>query len=329
MRALITGGLGFVGRQLAQHLVSCGDDVAVTYKPEEGKSVQDLIDGSPKATSFTGIPRSVQTFGLDIVDGDSVSQLLKLAQPDTLYHLAAISSVHLAEKDKKSVVDVNVFGTLNILEAVKEFSPNTKILFVSSSEVYGEPRPGSLPLTEMSELRPANIYGWSKAAADMAAFKSAYRDRTHVVRVRPFNHIGPGQSDVFSVSSFAKQVAAIKLKQAEPVIEVGNLDPKRDFCDVGDIVRGYREALLNGKPAEVYNLCSGQSHQMKQILDLIIKRSGIEVEVKVDPARVRPVEVTEIVGSFQRAQKDLGWKPRVELEASIDTVLAYWMEALS
>jgi GDP-4-dehydro-6-deoxy-D-mannose reductase len=186
-----------------------------------------------------------------------------------------------------------------------------------------------LPLIESAELRPTSVYGVSKAAADALVFKCCYRDQLHTIRVRPFSHIGPGQAEHFAISSFAKQVALVKLGKQEPVIKVGNLDVKRDYSDVSDIVRGYREALLNGKAGEAYNLCSGISVEVGDLLQRLITLSGVDMEVVQDPARVRTVDIPEIVGSFEKASRDFGWKPRVERDAMLDSLLAYWLDALS
>lgn len=318
MRALITGGHGFVGRHLAAHLVSCGDDIALTYLPGEN-------DQGNKVP----IPKSAQSLALDVTNRKMVGEVLSLLKPDVVFHLAGISFVPQGESDLRGVFEVNTFGTLNVLDGIKQHSPKSKLLVVSSAEVYGNPRPGGLPLTELSELRPTSSYGVSKASADLAAFKYWYREGVHVVRVRPFPHIGPGQSDSFAISSFAKQVAAVKLKKAEPIIKVGNLEARRDYCDVSDVVRGYREALLNGKPGDVYNFCSGESFGIGELLQMLISLAEVNVEVVQDPSRVRRVDIPDLCGSYARAHKDFGWKPRVEREAMLDGLLSYWLDVLS
>lgn len=322
MRALVTGGHGFVGRHLAHHLVKCGDDVAVTYLADSNRasnSDEELID----------LPKACQSMALDVTDRKAVTDLLTVLQPDVVYHLAGLTFVPEAERDLRRVFEVNTFGTINVMDALVECCPETRLLFVSSAEVYGQPRPGSLPLTEQSELLPISTYGVSKVAADSAAYKYFHREGLHVVRVRPFPHIGPGQSARFAVSSFARQVAAVKLGKASSVIQVGNLEPRRDYSDVSDIVRGYREAILNGKNGEAYNLCSGESVEIGDLLQSLVKLAGIEVEVVVDPERVREVDIKDLVGSYEKAQRDFGWKPRVEREAMLDSLLAHWLEVLS
>lgn len=319
MKALITGGHGFVGRHLAQHLLRCGDDVILTYLPGDTLSEQNSV----------AIPAAAQSVALDITNREMVDQVISLLQPDLVYHLAAISFVPQGEDDVSKVFEVNCFGTMNLLSAVSKYAPHSRFLFISSAEVYGNPRPGSLPLTELSELRPMSAYGLSKAAADLAVFKYFYREKLHVVRVRPFPHIGPGQSENFAISSFAKQCAAVKLGKMPPIIKVGNLEVKRDYCDVSDVVRGYREAILNGKPGEAYNFCSGESISIGDLLQTLIKLAEIEVEIQEDPSRVRHVDIGDLCGSCKKAGKDFGWRPRVEREAMLDTILAYWLDTLS
>ena len=320
MRALITGGLGFAGRHLAHHLVRCGDDVALTsFVAEAGLEDANKVE----------IPKSCQVMRLDVSDAKAVDELITVLQPDVVYHLAGITYVPDAERDVHQVMNTNATGTINLLEALVARAPEARFLCISSSEVYGEPRPGGLPLTELSELRPISSYGVSKCGAELAAHKYSYRDSLHVVRIRPFPHIGPGQSEMFALSSFAKQVAAIKLGQMSPTIKVGNLEVRRDYSDVSDIVRGYREAILNGKNGEVYNLCSGESVEIGEMLQSLIRLAGVDAEIVVDPERVRDVDISDLVGSYEKAQRDFGWKPRVERDAMLDTLLAYWLEVLS
>lgn len=324
MRALIIGGSGFVGRHLAKHLVACGDDVIVTQTSVAEQSITSGLE----CGLVVDLPRTVQTVVLDITDKESVVQLLSVAAPDVIYHLAAHTFVPDGERNPQAMIDVNLTGTLNVLDAIVSTKIATRLLYVSSSEVYGIPRPGSMPLTESSELRPASVYGWTKAAADLAVFQYHARSQVNAVRVRPFTHTGPGQRPSFALASFAKQVAMIKLGKSKPVISVGNLEARRDYSDVADIVRGYREVLLNGKGGAAYNLCSGHSVVVGDCLRSLIEIAKVEVEIVEDPARVRPLDIPEIVGSYQLAKKELGWSPRVDLSGTLHGLLASWLEAL-
>lgn len=336
MRALITGGVGFAGRHLAQHLVACGDDVIVTQIPPAKNSLFGNLQGGASnggSTKVSGLdvplPKAVQTVVLDVTDAKAVRDLLSLARPDAIYHLAAITFVPDADNNPRLAYDVNFSGSLNLFDAHRDVCPRARVLYVSSSEVYGQPRPGTLPITELAELRPVSAYGTSKAAADLAAYQYAFKHRLEIVRVRPFTHTGPGQASSFALSSFARQVAEIKLGKSAPVVHVGNLEVKRDYSDVSDIVRGYREALLNGKRGGVYNLCSGKSMAIGELLQQLLKVAEVEAEIRVDESRVRAVDIPEIWGSCALAQKELGWHQRVELEGTLHSLFAYWIESLS
>ena len=322
MRVLITGGCGFAGRHLAHHLVKCGDDVAVTYLPEL------KAEAHKQPPYMISLPQQSQTIALDVTDRENVRKVIQLMKPDVVYHLAGLTYVPDAEKDLRHAFEVNTFGTANVIDALVEYCPDSRFLFVSSAEVYGDARPGTLPLQETTSMRPISTYGVSKAAADLLTFKVTQSSKLHAIRVRPFPHLGPGQSDRFAMSSFAKQVALIKLGRQEPLIHVGNLEARRDYSDVSDIVRGYREAILNGNNGEAYNLCSGKSMVIGDLLNMLIKISETDAKVEVDPARVREIEIVDLYGSHQKANKDFGWKPRVELEDALGSLFAFWVEAL-
>jgi GDP-4-dehydro-6-deoxy-D-mannose reductase len=328
MRVLVTGGSGFAGTHLAKHLVECRDDVALTYLSEKdaprSPELAMLEEVRKKA-----VPRSVQHIALNVCNPQEVRQVISLMQPDVIYHLAAISFVPSGEDAIRDVFQVNTMGTLALLEAVKECCPLARVLLVSSSEVYGIPRPGALPLIESAEMRPVSTYGVSKSAAEQLGYKFSVRDGLHVISVRPFPHIGPYQEDRFALSSFARQIAEIKLGKREAVIEVGNIEVKRDFSDVSDIVRGYREAALNGRNGEVYNLCSGNAYVLSDLIGMLLSIAGVEAEIKVDEKRVRATDIQEHLGSYAKAGKDFGWKPRVEVEAMLGSLFAYWLEVLS
>lgn len=329
MRVLVTGGAGFAGTHLAKHLVECRDDVALTYLPMKNETNKSITGSALDEARKNAVPRSVQHIALDICKPEEVRQVLSLMQPDVIFHLAAISFVPSGEDLVREVFEVNTMGTLNLLEAVKDCCPQAKVLLVSSSEVYGIPRPGTLPLTEQTELRPVSTYGVTKAAAEHLGYKYSVRDGLHVISVRPFPHVGPYQEDRFALSSFAKQAAEIKLGKREPVIEVGNIEVKRDFSDVSDIVRGYREAVMNGRNGEIYNLCSGNSYILSDLISMLLKQASVEAEVRVDESRVRATDIPEHIGSYAKAAKDFGWKPRVEVEAMLGSLFAYWLETLS
>lgn len=297
MRALITGADGFVGTHLAQHLESSGDTVIAT-------SLQGEIK-------------------LDVTDRLACAEILEQFQPEVIYHLAAISFVPQAENHFEQVLQVNVSGTYNIIRAARAVLSAPKLVFISSAEVYGKITPKELPLTEGTELRPANNYSLSKAMAEQVVNRYLQSGAIEAVILRPFNHIGSGQDNRFVAASFAYQLAQIVQEKTPPVMKVGNLAAKRDFSHVKDIVQAYRLAALHGKGT--YNLCSGQTISIQSILDTLRDIAGIDIEVQEDPARMRPSEVPEIYGSYDRAAKELGWKPEISLRQALEEAYQFWL----
>lgn len=334
MRVLITGGLGFAGSHLARHLVDCRDDVAVTYLPDKNVDQNSNLIKSDFSRQLeterkNNLPKQVQQVALDVTNSEHLEQILSLMKPDVIYHLAGISYVPSGDQNSDLVYRVNTNGTKLLLDSVKKCCPASRVLLVSSAQVYGSPRVSSQPFIETSELRPMSAYGVSKASAEMLCHKAVLSDGLQVVIVRPFTHVGPYQEDTFSLSSFAKQVALVKLGRKEPILEVGNIEVKRDFSDVSDIVRGYRECVLNGRVGEAYNLCSGNSYLLKDLIEQLIKISGVTIEVKVDEDRLRTTDIPELFGSYQKALKEFGWRPRVEAEAFLGGLFTYWLEFLN
>jgi GDP-4-dehydro-6-deoxy-D-mannose reductase len=263
---------------------------------------------------------------LDLRDPKAVRALIDEVRPDEVYHLAAESSVAASYSDPWATIENNVRAQLNLLEAARACAPSARILVVGSNEEYGAPVEGGLPLTEESPLRPGSPYAVSKLTQDFLGLQYALAHGLSVVRVRPFNHTGPGQSERFVVPAFASQIARIEAGQQEPVVRVGNLSAGRDFSDVRDIVRGYRLALLDGLDGEAYNLASGHSVSVRQVLDRLVSLSTVSVQVVVDPALLRPVDVPEVYGSAEKLHRAAGWEPRIPFEQTLADTLDYWRE---
>lgn len=304
MRALVTGAFGFAGLHLLQHLESSGDNIL--------------------AASLEAPPSGLKcpTTAIDVTSIESCLKCIGDFKPEVIYHLAGMAFAPDAEKDFNKALLVNTGGTFNVLRACTELKLKTKVIVVSSSEVYGKLTEADLPVSELSPAYPTHSYGLSKATVELVA-KRFEREVNSVV-VRAFNHIGPGQRPDFVVSSFAKQLAEISLGKSEPVIRVGNLDAKRDFTDVRDIVRGYRLAAQKGEGT--INLCSGQAVAIQTVLDELIKVSGLKVKVEKDPTRMRPSEMPILYGSYSKAETTLGWKPVVPLQKSLTDAFNYWRE---
>lgn len=310
-KLLLTGANGFVGSVLLKHLLSAGYQVTcTTTSPTESKS---------------GDYESIQ---LDIRDTKAVEATVRKVKPTHLIHLAAISNVATSFSDPYLTWETNVLGTINILEAIKNQAPNCFSLFVSSSEVYGSAFKSNVPLNEDSKCLPLNPYAASKLATE-AAIGQYFATSLRGVIARPFNHIGPGQSPDFVTASFAKQIATIENARQEPIIHVGNLDANRDFLDVHDVCRAYIKLLeceQNGLPHHIYNICSGKAYKIRELLEMMLSQSNTNIDIRLDPARLRPSDIPFAVGCNNRIITDIGWHPEKSIEDALGSLLNYWRE---
>lgn len=305
MKALITGACGFVGRHLAHHLRECGDVVMGTDKSKDAPGIPDILYEK-----------------LDIRNFEECSRVIGSFAPDVIYHLAGIAFVPDAEKNFDDTLAINVGGVHNVIRIPHLLERKTTIVVVSSAEVYGKIASGNLPITENTPLQPTTNYGLSKVFGEQVAERYGRGKWINSVIVRPFNHIGPGQSEQFVASNFAKQIASIKKGKQEPVLFVGNLDAKRDFTDVRDIVRGYRMAAVKGKG--VYNLSSTKTYSIRELLEKLIEISGVSIDLKVDSNRLRPSDIPVLSGDASKARQELGWEPELSLDKSLQDLLNYW-----
>ena len=301
MKALITGAGGFVGPILARELHENGWEVI-------GADRKDHYDGD-----FPGDHKP-----LDVLDVDQVTSVLRECQPNVVFHLAAITFVPEAEKDIKKTFDVNVIGTANVCEAITQVEQVSRLVHVSSAEVYGEIHDEELPLVENTPVRPVHNYGLSKLASEQVVDKYVRRSNLSAVVLRPFNHIGPAQNARFVAASFARQLASIAKGEAEPVIRVGNLAAERDFSHVNDIVRAYR--IVAEKGSGTYLLCSGRPVSIQYLLDCLIEISGLDVKIEQDPSRMRAADTPVVYGNPQRAKDDLGWEVEISLEDTLKEI---------
>jgi len=295
MQVFVTGAAGFVGRRLQARLEAGGAQVI-------GTDVE-----------------------LDVGDAGRVADAVSAARPDAIVHLAAISFVPEAASNPEAVYRVNFLGAHSVLEATRKLSPGVRLLLVGSGYVYGAADPGAPPFAESSPLRPDSPYAWSKAAADLLG--GVYADQgVDVVRVRPFNHTGPGRPDHFVESSFARQIAEIEAGLRPPKMAVGNLDAVRDFLDLEDVLDAYVRLLDPEVPVGVYNVASGKSTSIRDLLDLLLAESSIRPEVTVDQARWRPADSS--VGSAERLEKAIGWAPKIPLRETLKRLLDGWRETV-
>lgn len=311
MRVLITGIAGFAGRHLLDHLLATSDDqVWGIVRPGHRT---DLADGE-----------RVRLFHLDLLDRPAVEQAVREARPDGVYHLAAQSSPAASFTDPMGTIANNVGAQVNLFEALLAAGLRPRVLVVGSNEEYGNVRPDQLPIREDTPFQPVSPYGVSKVAQDLLGYQYFVAHGLEVVRLRPFNHTGPGQEDRFVAPSFARQVAEIELGLREPVLRVGNLESQRDFSDVRDVVRGYRLALLWAAPGEAYNLGSERPVAVRALLDRMLALARVPIRVEVDPARFRPAEVPVHYCDCSKLRAATGWRPEIPLEQTIADILEDW-----
>lgn len=314
-KALITGITGFVGSHLAELLLTKRFEV---YGTVRWRSKTENIDSfREKLILHDG----------DITDLSSLIKVLKQVKPDYIFHLAAQSFVPTSWKSPGQTLYNNIIGTSNLLEAItslrsKRFNPIIQI--AGSSEEYGLVFPNEIPIKETNPLRPLSPYGVSKVATDMLALQHFRSYGIKTIITRAFNHSGPRRGEVFICSTFAKQIAEIERGKRKPVILHGNLDAKRDFTDVRDVVRAYLLAVKKCKPGEVYNICSGKVYAMKEILSMLLSLTDVSVELKKDFTRIRPSDVPILLGDCSKFKKVTSWKPTINFKQTLEDLLNYW-----
>lgn len=330
-RALITGACGFVGRYLLHELNSAGYEVIATDIPESHAG--DVREGIGLTEAFPSLlfPENVVYRKCDLRDRGAVEDLIRETEPSVLLHLAAQSSAAASFTDPGGTLEVNVFGMLHLLEAVRTImgagnagGRSVKILSIGSSDEYGRRRPDEMPLDEETRIEPVSPYAVSKATQSMLSLQYCRAYDIDVVVTRSFSHTGPGQTDRFALPSFARQCAEIKAGVREPTIRVGNMDVVRDYLDVRDVVRAYRLLVEKGTKGAVYNVCSGAGLRLRDALDTLIKRAAVEITVETDPALLRPADVPVLIGKNERLRSDSGWNPLISTDTMLGDLARYW-----
>ena len=313
MRVLITGITGFVGSHLTEFLLE-----------QNGIEVFGTLRWRSKTDNIDHLRNRIKLYECDLRDASSVRQVISNVKPDRIFHLAGQSFVPMSWKAPSETVTTNTIGQINLFEALRECGLNPRIQIAGSSEEYGLVYPNELPLVEESPLRPLSPYAVSKVAQDFLGYQYARSYQLFIVRTRAFNHTGPRRGEVFATSNFSKQIALIEAGLQEPVLHVGNLDARRDFTDVRDIIRGYWLALEKGEPGEVYNLCSEKDISIGEMLELFLSMTSEKITVQQDPARMRPSDVMVLLGSSSKFRKRTGWAPTIPLQQTLEDLLNYW-----
>lgn len=314
MRVLITGATGFAGGHLSSYCAALGHEV----------------HGLVRAGREGAVPRGVIPHAADLRDPGAVAGVLREAAPDRVVHLAGASSVGRSFAAPLATWDVNLGATLSLLEALRAYGPAIPSLFVTSGEIYGRVPLDQLPVTTETPLRPLSPYGASKAAADLAAgqYREAYG--LHAIRVRAFNHVGPGQDPRFVLPNVARQIARAERDGLSSFdVRVGNIDTRRDFIDVRDMVRAYWLLLERGDPDTIYMACSGRSLPIRRLLEGLAHLARIPVTFSSDPQLQRDGEQADLYGSPARLRADTGWTPEIPIDTTLADTLDWWRERVA
>ena len=309
-KVLIIGAAGFVGNYLIDHI------------KKEYESWDLVCTKIPSET----INKDVTVYDLDITKKEEIDNLLKEVKPDYIFHLAAQSSVALSWKNPSLTIDINIKGTVNLLDSIRDLDTKPRVLLIGSGEEYGRVRENEIPINEENNTRPGNVYAITKVTQNLIGkvYSDAYN--LDIMSTRSFNHTGPNQAPMFVVADFCKQVADIENGKEEAVIRVGNLSAKRDFTDVRDVVRAYTLLMEKGKKGETYNVGSGKAIEIQSILDTILSLATKEIKVEVDENKLRPIDVPIIEADITKLQSDTGWKPEIDLKRTIQETLDYYRQ---
>ena len=315
MKILITGVTGFVGSHLAEFCLNRGDvEVVGTYRWRSRRENIDHI-------------KDLELAEVDVLDQSSVRAALERIQPDWIFHLAAQSFVPTSWNAPNQTLETNIIGQVNFFEVLRSLDM-TQVRFhvCGSSEEYGLVLPDEVPIKETNELRPLSPYAVSKVTQDLLGWQYFRSYGLHTVRTRAFNHGGPRRGEVLLPSDFAKQIAEIEIGLREPVVEVGNLGARRDFTDVRDIVRAYWLALEKGQPGEVYNIGTGNSPTIRELLDHLLALTEARISVRELPEKMRPSDVEILVSDTSKFESQTGWRPEIPFENMLSDTLEYWRE---
>jgi GDP-4-dehydro-6-deoxy-D-mannose reductase len=313
MKALITGINGFAGSYLAENLLKKNWEVDGIVQPKTDISNIELIQDK------------ISIFYSDLNDRSALENAVRESSPDVFFHLAGASSVKESFADPVKYFQVNVIGSLNLLEAIKMHNPTATVLVVTSAEIYGESLLNEKIVNEDSLILPKSPYAASKASLDILARSYLYSSDIKIVIARPSSHIGPRQSDVFFVPTLVRQVAEIYKGSKLPEIYLGNLNAYRDFTDVKDVVDAYALLAIKGERGKAYNICSGEKHLLRDIVDNIIKLSGKEITVNTNTENLRRTDILDMKIDNSRIVREIGWLPKINIDQSLKETFNYWL----
>jgi GDP-4-dehydro-6-deoxy-D-mannose reductase len=318
MRVLITGITGPVGSFLADHLLTIPGLELHAFKRwrSDPRPIAHLLG-------------HVAIHEGDIEDAFAVDRAVAAVRPDRVFHLAAQSYPSASWEAPVHTMRANVEGTLNLLEALRRHAPAARVHIAGTSAQYGTVRPDEVPIREDRPMRPGSPYGVSKVAAELTGLQYHDNFGMHVLVTRSFNHVGPRQGDRCSIQTFCRQMAAIELGLQEPLLHVGNLEPRRDFTHTRDVARALWLLIERGAPGEVYNLCSGRATRIGDIVAMVLERGRVPAEVRTDPARLRPSDEPVLQGDNRKLRAATGWEPTVSIEQIVDELLEYWRARLA
>jgi len=306
----VTGATGFVGNHLIDLLRKTQAEFFGICFPDEP------IPGK--------YPPEFHLHKADMRSQKEIEESIKFSKPEYVFHLAAVSNVGQSWKKRKETFEVNIMGTFYLLEAVRKHASKARVLFISSSDVYGLLEPHSKPLTEKDPVCPVSPYGFTKMSGENLCRYYSQTEGLDIIIARSFPHTGPGQSPDFVCSDWASQITRIEKELSPPIIKVGNIEAERDFIDVRDVVKAYFSLITKGRGGHIYNVSSGRALSLTKVLDMLLEYSRVEIDIKKDKSKLRKVDIPVLVGDNRKIREEISWIPEVPMEQTLLDLLQYW-----